>query len=334
MADRNISISTVWSNESATINNATNKDGDVFSELEFYFHGIIWPVASSLGLIGNGLSSIILIQLSKSSFYLYLAMLALSDVAALAFGLSVFLNEVTSEVPLQIICSPIEACLRTFSHLSSWITVLVTVDRYIAVCHSFKVQQYCTRKRALISTGVAFLVLIVINFPIVCLEWDDSYTSCMVPEFANDYCFKYGFYTDISVYVLIPTCLISVLNIFIIRSIYHSASRRQDMVAGNVTNVPATTNIKHATMKTVTILFTVSAFFILCFLPFLAISLFAIFKNENWDGVQKLIPIPFFMSYIGVTVNHSFNFVLYGLSGKMFRKRCIEGFSFWRCFRR
>ncbi|XP_033747159.1 probable G-protein coupled receptor 139 [Pecten maximus] len=335
MGDRNFNIqneTTHMPNGSDVANNYTHHDNGIYTEFDFYFHGIVLPIISLFGLIGNSISSVILFQIAKSSFYMYLAFLSLSDIAALAFGLAVFFIELTSEDPVQITCSPIEACLRTFSHLSSWITVSVTVDRYIAVCHPFKVTQYCSRKRALFTIGAVFLVIVALNFPIACLQWDDAYSTCLVPEFTNDYCFKYGFYIDMSVYVLIPFSLIGFLNIFIIREIFRSTSRRRHLTSGtNENSGSSTANIKNSTMKTVTMLFTVTAFFIVCFLPFIGISLFAIVNGKSWDSAMELIPIPFTIAIIGTTLNHSFNFVLYGLSGQLFRKRFLEMFCFRRC---
>ncbi|XP_033726670.1 FMRFamide receptor-like [Pecten maximus] len=295
MADRNLSLQNQTSqmfNGSGVDNNYTRHGNDI--DTGFDFSGIVWAIISLVGLVGNSITSVVLFQLAKSSFYLYLALLSLSDIASIALVSTSILLELTAENPIQITCSLFEAGLRIFSHLSSWITVAATVDRYIAVCHPFKVMKYCTRKRAFIVVGAAFLVIVALNFPVVCLEWNDDHSSCITPAFTDDYCFGYGFYIDMSNYVLIPFLIISILNILMIRKS------------------------------------TVTAFFILCFLPFIGISLFAIVYNKSWDGVMELIPVPYTIAYTCAAINHSFNFVLYGLFGQPFRKRFVEMF----CFRR
>ncbi|XP_060065659.1 FMRFamide receptor-like [Ylistrum balloti] len=335
MGDQNFSLqnqTTLLFNESEPTNftNYTNSDNEMLAEM--YIHGIVWPTISSIGIVGNILSFVVIAKLANSSFYLCLACLALSDMAALVVGVTVFIVEMTGSVfesPVQIYCSAIEACLRTFSQLSSWITVAVTVDRYIAVCHPLKKNQYCTRKNALIIIGIELLVIVAVNIPIICLEWDDEYSSCVVPGFTQNYCFEYGYFIDLSVYVLIPLGLICVFNVFIIKGIYTSAITRRKMfsINENMANTDAT---KDSKMKTITILFTISTFFILSFLPFIGLSFYAIVLNKHWDEIREQFPIPFAITYIGSVLNHSINFLLYGLSGQRFREKFVEIF----CFRR
>ncbi|OWF35969.1 G-protein coupled receptor B0563.6 [Mizuhopecten yessoensis] len=221
MGDRNLSLQNQTShsfNGSIPVKNFTDFEDDMIFGNTGYLYEVIRPIISSLGIVGNTVSFVVFVQLSKSSsFYLYLAFLALSDMASLVFGGIFQWMRIAGFFQLsrsgnQFLCSVDFSCTLIFMQLSSWITVAVTIDRYIAVCYPFHVNQYCTRKRALISIGVIFLIIAALNLPIICLEWDDENSSCVMLEFANVYCFKYSPYIEMFVYIMLPVLLICIFN--------------------------------------------------------------------------------------------------------------------------
>ena len=48
---------------------------------------------------------------------------------------------------------------------STWIIVLVTIDRYVAVCHPFQAKNWCNIHRARTAVVVVWLASVVFNFP-------------------------------------------------------------------------------------------------------------------------------------------------------------------------
>ncbi|OWF42165.1 hypothetical protein KP79_PYT21972 [Mizuhopecten yessoensis] len=140
MGDRNLSLHNQTShifNGSIPVKNGT--DDMIFGNTD-YLQEVIRPIISSLGIVGNIVSFVVFVQLSKSSsFYLYLAFLALSDMASLVFG-GIF-DWIVTFFPLyrsgnQLLCSVEFSFTLIFNQLSSWITVAVTIDRYIAYMDS------------------------------------------------------------------------------------------------------------------------------------------------------------------------------------------------------
>ncbi|OWF56510.1 FMRFamide receptor [Mizuhopecten yessoensis] len=319
------------SNGSISINDYTDRVDQLHSGFAYYLFEIIWPIISSLGIVGNILSFVVMFQLSKSSsFYLYLASLALSDMATLVVGgifrgLTMIGLHKNIENVYETLCYVDfdYALIHVLSQLSSWITVAVTADRYVAVCHPFHVKKYCTKKHALCYIGVAFLVIVALNFPSICFQWDDENASCVVPEFTNDYCFKYSAYIEMVVYVLVPFCLICVFNALIIRGIITSASGRRNITSGNGSSSSSSTN-NDSTLRTAIMLLTVTTCFICLFLPLVVYTLYEIvydkILNSNFIAAVDIC----------ILLNHAINFVLYGLSGQRFREKFAAIF----CLRR
>ncbi|OWF52345.1 hypothetical protein KP79_PYT25530 [Mizuhopecten yessoensis] len=178
MGDHNLNLQNQTSNifnESHVhaVNNTTDTDDSIISDTDFDMYGIFMQIIPSLGIVGNVLSFVVSIQLAKSSsFYLYFAVLALSDTAGLIFlGIGIFLDvpvsSVMSKTDAPSICSLPIAMALTFCQLSSWIVVAVSIDRHIAVNYPCSLKKYCTRKRTLLNMAVAFLGILSLNLPVL-----------------------------------------------------------------------------------------------------------------------------------------------------------------------
>ncbi|XP_069114579.1 FMRFamide receptor-like [Argopecten irradians] len=330
-------ISTIFNgstlvNKSNLLNNYTNNMSEENSDFYYFLYDISWPIMTSLGIVGNTLSSVVLFKLSQlSSFYMYLALLAVSDMAFLINGGIFRWMEMTGiyrpyDTFKRMLCSETFVVTLIFSQLSSWITVAVSIDRYIAVCHPFAVTKYCTRKRAAIYVFVAFVVIAALNLPNICFQWDYDTATCTYPVFTDDYCFKYRSYIDLLMYGLIPFCFIFTMNSLIVRGLYSAAGRRRMLTEGKGDNTSSKT-VKDSTAKTVTVLFSITACFLLLFVPFIGVSLHEIVYGYGWHS------IPGTLADVCSFLNHAINFILYGLSGQRFRAMFLETFSF-RCIRR
>lgn len=285
---------------------------------------IVYPIILSVGLVGNTLSFGIMVQLSTSTFYLYLAVVAVVDSGYLVF------EGLTSWMALSGIYNPFEslahyscsvpfACAVMCSQVSSWIIVAVTIDRYMAVCHPFKLAKYCTRRRAAICMGMIFLFLIGINIPLICFEWNDDHTQCLSPY---NICLDYVLITDSICYVLLPGFLIALFNILIIRGLYKASRRRRGLAGGQETT---TATIAHESARRTTImLFSVTSVYFISLVLLVYVYVIVFVTQMTFEEGEESHLDLITASRMCVLLNHSVNFFLYGLSGKVFREKLAD----------
>ncbi|XP_069103153.1 uncharacterized protein [Argopecten irradians] len=324
--------------------NGTDYDNEYYYDASVYETGdllyyIVYPILVPIGVIGNFLSFVVLIQLSKdSSFFLYLSVLALSDLSFIIVGALMGWIEVLNQTLFYenisfFLCSVKYALVFVFSQFSSWIIVAVTVDRFIAICFPFKVSVYCTKKRSVMTSLVLFLIICGINFPNICWEWEDN--VCVYPEFTLDYCLQYTVMIDLVVYFIAPVCLICVFNIITLRMLYSAMIRRRVIMNRKKKdeNERSKSTDEDSIKQTIGILMGVSAVYVLTSLPMAYGSMMAWMEGPQYspDSTSYLVNV---ILELCNTVNHSINFILYGISGSLFRKRLLQMVSIFQCRRR
>ena len=119
-------------------------------------------VVCTFGLVGNILSLLVMMRSKTTSTTLWLKFLAIFDSLNLVFGAIIAVFEsikVSAHYTTYII--PV---VDGMSLVSIWVTVFVSLERFIAVVHPFKVKSACTvfRVRTLMLTMTAFLLLMKI----------------------------------------------------------------------------------------------------------------------------------------------------------------------------
>ncbi|OWF39724.1 G-protein coupled receptor AH9.1 [Mizuhopecten yessoensis] len=310
-----------------------NYDPSVYVKGDFLYY-IIYPVLVPIGIIGNSLSFTVLIQLAKSSsFFLYLSILALSDIAFIIVGammrwLEVLRNDIFFEDISSYLCSVRFTLVYVFSQFSSWIIVAVTIDRFIAVCFPFKVAIYCTRRRTMLMLLYIFLVIFGINFPNICFKWEND--MCVFPEITFKYCLKYSVLIDLLVYFVVPVGLISILNIITLSVLYRTLIRRRQLVnRKRKDNDDKNLTVEESIKQTIAMLFVVTAVYVVTSLPMVYGSMLAWMEDEiTTDSDTYLINV---ILELANTVNHSVNFILYGISGTTFRQKLLQTFCCFPC---
>ena len=119
-------------------------------------------IICSLGILENSLiiAVIVFTSLMTSVFMNLVMMLAISDNLCLLTQLNaqpdIFGSIIT---PTLLHCRLTIYNIYTSSILSSWITVLIAVERYIAVAFPLKVHVYCTKTR----TYLTLLLIVVLT---------------------------------------------------------------------------------------------------------------------------------------------------------------------------
>ena len=112
------------------------------------------PILIFCGIIGNIISLVIWTRRSmrKFSTYFYLAVLASADIFVLLVGLlRLWIGELTGHDVRDthdITCKLFTWLGYTSSDFSAWLIIAVTCERYLVVCHPFKISRLYSAVRS------------------------------------------------------------------------------------------------------------------------------------------------------------------------------------------
>ena len=289
------------------------------------FFAYFTPIILIVGLFGNGLSLAVFTSkaMRKLSASTYLAALSTSDICTLIFyvfiewlrrGL-VHISPASRVTFLDTngICQ----CLLFLSYvsrmMSSWLIVIFTVERYIAVCHPLK--SFKRGARRLILSLFLTSCFLVMYKPILSESRTmRGRTACASkPDFIT-----MSFVLDSIFAVLItfiPFIIITLLNLLIIRTLFLRNYRHRDL---NSRESPIR-------LEFTLILLAISFFFVAFNLPYFSIWCRNFLHHrvlivdsmatdiDYWNGVLIITRTIFFMNYC-------VNFFLYSITGAYFRR--------------
>ncbi|XP_069125196.1 FMRFamide receptor-like [Argopecten irradians] len=297
--------------------------------MQYMCNGIALPIISVLGVIGNILTMMVLWRKEmQSTTILFLCALVLTDtgiiivacVALTPYSISLFHPELWyyKDVIYPNLYTPVFFLIMSIQQCNVWITVSVSVERYIAICHPFRAQKICTRKKTYITLIVITVTSIAYNIPRLfatmahkpCPEpgpeipiGHDCYTL-VTTDFGNTlfYTKVYSVWMYASIIYIIPLSVLTILNILIIMELMRMRARRAGM------NIQ---DDQEANLSLVLVLIVVV--FILCQTPGLFAQfdfLFTTVMMIKWLAVSNILFV----------ANSSVNFLIYTLVGQKFRR--------------
>jgi len=183
-------------NASATAGGGTMTS---YTLVEMYLYTVVIPLICLIGIIGNSINLIVLTSIVRNkpmdrmerSATIGLLALALSDllfctaVIPLAFVGYVGISDRLTFALVYRVYHP--AIISTFITSSTWLTVVMAVSRYLAICHPLKARIIIGIRFAVGSIAVAFLFSVLLNVPrylqsaIACVDSDHSIHYFQVP---------------------------------------------------------------------------------------------------------------------------------------------------------
>ena len=290
---------------------------------EFWTNGILLNVVGMLGILGNSLSMIILSrpQMRSSINYLLIG-LARCDVvliltSILLFGIPAIFAETgffrfyyLRILPkIALVAFPIATIAQT---ASVYLTLTVTLERYVAVCHPLRARALCTYGRARIYVLVILIFSICYNIPrfleVELQQHDDK-------EFDYVYCIRASelrFHPNyVKIYIqwlysifisIVPFSCITFFNIMIYRQV-RKANRERQLLS----------RTEKREIGLATMLFCVVIVFLTCNMLALIINIIEAFTMDIDDHLVKI-------SNLLVTVNSSVNFLIYVIFGEKFKR--------------
>ena len=241
------------------------------------------------------------------------------------FSVIHFLRGIFGELlikPSLLYCRFTIFCIYVTGIVSSWVTVLISFERYIAICVPFKVNIYGTKKRMLVAVIIINILACTSGIPLF-------FTWSLVFIGQRPRCL--GFVSDtwsdmLSIFFLlmmssiVPLVIITVLNVFLIRKIQFQSAFRARSQGQHSVSTSATQNLSlFAMMVSLCVVFGVSS------LP----GNILIIVNHlcKVTTSSRCIVIGGWLYHTLFILNvfrHGVNFFLYCLTGSVFRQALFQ----------
>lgn len=322
MADANLSGIPNTTDGGSSLNEENKMEA---YSVHFFFWGIIVPVIVLFGLIGNILTIIVLWrkEMHSTTIY-YLRALVITDTIILVFAfllltpisISNYTNSLKyfRDIIYPMIFVPCNYVVMTVQTINVWITVSVTIERYIAICHPFISIRLLTRCKALTVIGLTTSFSVLYNIPRLFgtkaspLKSGEGYI--IVPtEYGESDIYKEiysGLMYSILIFI-IPLLVLFVLNFLLIIELMKMRQRRVGM------NVEED---NEANMSLVLVL--IVLIFIVCQTPGLI---------AQYEFLSQLVLLKWLaVSNTLFIFNSSVNFLVYTAVGRKFRKVLFRTF--------
>lgn len=309
-----------------TLSNLTDPCPDLGSDqklFEFWSNGILLNVVGVLGILGNILSMIILSrpQMRSSINYLLIGLARCDTVLILT---SILLFGVPAIYPytgylryyylrllpeISQVVYPIAMSAQT---ASVYLTLTVTLERYVAVCHPLRARALCTYGRARIYVVVIIIFSICYNVPrffeVNISEYNDrefGFVYCIGASELRSNISYISFYIHwmylIFIY-FIPFLSITFFNSMIYQQVRKANRERQKL-----------SRTEKREIGLATMLFCVVIVFLCCNILALLNNVIESFSGDIYDPVVKT-------SNLLVTINSSVNFIIYVIFGEKFKR--------------
>ena len=233
--------------------------------------------------------------------------------------------------PSLLHCRVIEVILYAISIISAWITVLIALERYIAICYPFKVHVFCTKR-------IAYVTILMISGLGLVNSTPFSYTCSVYSVSGMPVCHSKGenpktdFIVILNVYIfysIIPFLVITTLNILIIKRIRSQRAFR--IRSQGHTSTLATRDTSLVSMMTAICI----VFVITCF-PMSVLMIYS-YSHRYFYGKSFLFEdwLSRFLFLLEV-INHCVNLFLYCVTGSVFRTSLLQMFKCKKkqCFKR
>ncbi|RZF41707.1 hypothetical protein LSTR_LSTR012737 [Laodelphax striatellus] len=309
----------------------------------FITNGVMLNVVAILGIIGNIISMIILSrpQMKSSINYLLIGLARCDTVLILTsiflFGLPPIYDYTHTEL-LRTYNAKIYPCLTpyifplalTAQTVSVYLTLTVTLERFVAVCHPLRARSLCTYGRARLYVTLIIVFSFLYNLvrfweanvvEETIMERGVNHTVYLVvasPLRSNPLYISFYIHWLYLIFIyFLPFSSLAVLNAAIYQQVRRANRERQRL-----------SRLQRKEIGLATMLLCVVVVFFLCNILALVNNLLESFYEILIDELIKL-------SNLLVTINSSVNFVIYVIFGEKFKRLFLKIFcshSIWTTF--
>ena len=301
--------------------------------LEILLHAFL-PILCIGGIVGIILTVIVLSRKSMcTSTNTYLISLAVADLGFLSLlGCSSLERHLpkSSKYVFHVFYEYAQIFLHTFLLSSVWLTVMLAVERYIAICHPLKAISICTVKRSRIIIVLIFVCSFYCRIPNFFEMKIVTYYDCGEPTPAitltalgQNITYKtvYSWIVDCIICALVPFLFLVYLNVRLVLEIRKSTRylRYHIGINSNMQNI-----VSHEQLKITVMLVSVIIVFFVCQAPYVIytayVNLNQYFFVNNHETFDILRCVTLFL----LALKSAFNFILY----------CWFSEKFWNTFKR
>lgn len=321
-------------------NNSSNNSS--LTQVEYICNNYFIPTVCGFGMVCNVLNLAVLSRRQmKESPYSYLMGLSVADftVLTLSFIQSVFSNKYGENIYAwkfydAYIFYPFA---NVFANASVWITVMLTVERWVSVRFPLQAKDVCTRSLARKAMLGVFVISLIVNIPrflgpVIEKDTDGTYiVNRSKFEESNFYVGVTWFYVC-TVHV-IPCVLLVTLNICLICLVYR-ANQRRNILQESYHHGDDHQSNKEQTRLTITCI-SIIFLFLICIIPSAFSNrpvAFALFSKNM--VLRQFLRQPFYRVLRVVTnmlvfCNLSLNFVLYCVFNNKFMRTLHMLLRYW-----
>ena len=287
----------------------------------------IWPIfLFCFGSFGNMVTITVLLRRnlrSKSSSVYFLA-LAVTDLFVLHFSLLIeyLFNVYEQDIRADIGCGLHMWLVTTSVSYSSWILVVLTIERVLSIRFPFFIRNRTSRKSAVVVLLILFVLIATLNSHLIFnmsgykYSWHSVATNssrtmvaCIPSTETSDYYYYFWPWIVLCIVSLIPFMLLAVGNCYIG---YSLIMRARSSVHSSQTHY------NKAPSKLLVLLNTV---FLICTLPTcLYMVIFTVYQNVINEEINRHSVVWQTVSSLLMYTNNAVNFILYCVSGNNFRQ--------------
>ena len=273
----------------------------------------------TIGLIANSIVFVVIIWGSLRSFVIMTVLLALAIADNFVLVAKIFIQDgvfgyMTFGQPL-LVCSVYYGVYLGTMTMSSWLTVLASAERMVAICYPMNFHVHCSLKKTYIIMAIFTILIIMGSVPqffIRIVSLRNGETTCYPAESSQQYSTIY--YVLFSVfYSIMPFLCITTLNSLLAWKIYSQKKMWSQ------------TQHKKNSSSLTTMMFILSFVFVVTTLSAVLIE---VINGLCWIAKSNVcfsVPKNFMkITYYLEGINHCVNFFLYCLTGSMFRQKLIQ----------
>jgi len=330
--ETNVSLNT---SEQGVMNNCSEfyEFADGISNTSIWVETIVTPVFLLIGIPGNILTLMVIFRQRKNitSTAVFLFMLAVSDTVFLVIGTLIDWLSIVTDYHIRaaniVVCKLFEFLYITSAQYSSWLLLVITIERIISITVPHAYNRICSPFRSKLSGLVILIILVMLNSHFFYGLWNPdedegpfgSKCGPIAEEWYQTLWFDYWPWVDLTLYFAVPFVVLVVGNAIILFK----------LIQMNRENKNKNTN-RRSTSSITLLIVGLNVVFLVSATPF---SLFM--ANETsiygwrdevmctdlaeYEYRDRVVDVTVSVTLVLSYMNPSVNFILYVLSGTKFR---------------